>query len=224
MKISFYDIFLYFQWICTIASFIFSIRLIGNKNIPKYMNKFYWYPFIAVTLVLFNFLQKYFNIASKIVSGVIHSSLLIFHFIFLSIFIYRILPNKRLSVYFKLLFFLILFIILFCLFTNDLSMPQHKAYAFTNFGLVLFCCLYYFQLFEAMPTVNLLKEPSFWIINGVLFCMCATIPLVSLSGYLIANMPYDLHLSMGGIGFFAYGGMHLFFIKAYLCSISQSKA
>lgn len=221
---TFYDILLYFQWICTLGSAIFSIRLIRNSNIPKYMNKFYWYSFIAVFLVMFNFLQKFFNITSKSVSGIIHSSLLLFHFIFLCLFIYRVLPNKKISKYIIILFFLFLFVILFCIFTNDLSAPQNKAYAFTNFGLVIFCCFYYLQLFESMPTINLLKEPSFWIISGIFFCMCATIPLTSLRGYLYDNIPYNLYLSIGSIGFFAYGVMHLFFIKAYLCSTSQPKA
>lgn len=220
---TFYDMLLFFQWACTFGSALFSIRLIGNTSIPKYMNKFYWYSLIAALLVIFNITQRYFNITSKNVSGAVHSSLLVFHFIFLSGFIYRVLPNKKISKYIKLLFFTLLLIILFCIFTNDLSLPQHKAYTFTNFGLVLFCCFYYFQLFESMPTINLLKEPSFWIISGIFFCMCATIPVFSLRGYFFDNIPYNLYLSMGGIGFFAYGVMHLFFIKAYLCSINQPK-
>ncbi|MEP7107110.1 MAG: hypothetical protein ABI760_03995 [Ferruginibacter sp.] len=188
------------------------------------MNKFYWYSFVAFILVLFDLLQKYFSIASKNVYDLFYSILLLFHFIFLSLFIYRVLPNKKNSKYLKLLFFLFLLVILFCLFTNDLSIPQSTAYAFTNLGLVLFCCFYYLQLFDEMPTVNLLKEPAFWIISGIFFCMCATIPLNSLRGYLLDNIPYEIYLSMGGIGFFAYGVMHLFFIKAYLCSTSQPKA
>jgi len=224
MKISLNDILLFFQWGCMLASSVFSLKLIGNASIPKYMEKFYWYSFIATFSSSFNYIQKYGYIFSKNVSVVLQSSLLLFHFIFLSLFIYRVLPTKIDSKEIKILFFLLLLIIIYCVFTNDLTIPAYKAYSFTNFGLVLFCCFYYLQLFESMPTINLLKEPSFWIISGVFFCMCATIPLTSLRGYLYHNIPYNLYLSMGGIGFFAYGVMHLFFIKAYLCSISQPKA
>ena len=224
MEKSFYDILLFFQWGCTLTSAILSFSLLRNSFVPKYMNKFYWYSLIAALLALFNFLQKYFSIASKNVSGVLHSALLLFHFIFLSLFIYSVLPNKKNSKYLKLLFVQFLLVILLCIFTNNISIPQSAAYSFTNFGLVLFCFIYYYQLFEAMPTINLLKEPSFWIISGVFFCMCATIPINSLRGYLFHNMPYELYLLMGCIGFFAYGVMHLFFIKAYLCSINQPKA
>jgi hypothetical protein len=224
MKIALNDILLFFQWGCMFASSIFSIRLIGNSNIPKYMNNFYWYSFFATFSCAYIYLQKYSYIPSKNITGLIQNSHLLFHFIFLSLFIYRVLPNKNVSKNIKILFFLLLFIIIFCVFTNELSIPPYHAYAFTNFGLVLFCCLYYLQLFESMPTINLLKEPSFWIISGIFFCMCATIPLTSLRGYLYDNIPYNLYLSMGNIGFFAYGVMHLFFIKAYLCSTNQPKA
>lgn len=224
MKITFYDAIFFFQWGCMLASFIFSVRLMGNKKIPKYMNKFYWYSLVAALLGLYNFLYKHFNITSENVYDVLHSSLLLFHFIFLSHFIYQVVPNKKISKYIMLVFFLFLMVILFCLLTNDFSKNNSNAFAFTNLGLVLLCCLYYLQLFEEMPTINLLKEPSFWIISGIFFSMCATIPVSSLRGYLFSNIPYQLYLSMGGIGSFAYGVMHLFFVKAYLCSINQPKA
>lgn len=188
------------------------------------MNKFYLYSIVAALLSLYTFFQKYYQITSKELSDVLNSSLLLFHFIYLSLFIYRVLPNKKISLYIKLLFFLFVSAILYCLFTNDLTLPQSTAYGITNFGLVLFCCFYYLQLFEEMPTLNLLEEPSFWIISGIFFCMCATIPISSVRGYLRDNIPYELYLSMGGIGSFAYGVMHIFFIKAYLCSINQAKA
>jgi len=224
MKMSLNDILLFFQWGCMLASSIFSIRLVRNTTIPKYMNNFYLYSFVATFSCTYIYLQKYSNLPIKNLSGLLQISHLLFHFIFLSLFIYRVLPNKNVSKKIKLVFFLFLFIIIFCVFTNDQNIPPYQAYSFTNFALVIFCCFYYLQLFESMPTINLLKEPSFWIISGVFFCMCATIPLTSLRGYLYHNIPYNLYLSMGGIGFFAYGVMHLFFIKAYLCSTSQPKA
>jgi hypothetical protein len=224
MKIAFYDIIFLFQCGCMLASAIFSIKLIGNKRIPPYMNKFYWYSFVAGVLAIFDLLRNYFNIINKNTYVFFDSILLLFHFIFLSLFIYRVLPKRSNSEYFKLLIIFFLLGILFCMFANDLTGPQSTAYTFTNFGLVIFCCIYYLQLFEDMPTINLLKEPSFWVINGVFFCMCATIPITSLTRYLFNNISRELYFSIESIGAFAYGVMHLFFIKAYLCSTNQPKA
>ena len=223
MKMTFSDIVLLFQWGCMIISSIVSIRLIKNVHVPKYMDKFYLYSLAAGVFAFFNFLQKYFSILSKSFSGFINSSLLLFHFIFLSIFIYKLLPKQNSSKKIIFLFLLFLSIILFSLFTNELSEPQSTAYAFANFGLVIFCCIYYLKLFEEMP-IDLINEPSFWIINGIFFCMCATVPMNALRGYLLDNIPYDFFLAMGAIVSFAYGIMHLFFIKAYICSINRPKA
>ena len=224
MRLSLYEIFLFFQWGCMVASSLFSLTLIGNKRIPKYMGKFYWYSIIVASVSVYTFLYRYFNVTNKYVSGVLHSFLLLFHFIFLSLFIYSVLPNKNISRFIKFLFFLFLSTLLLCLFTIDITIPKSIGYAFSNFGLVLFCCVYYSQLFEEMPTIILIKEPSFWIISGVFLCMCTTIPLSAIRGYLFNNMPSELYFLMGTLGSFAYGVMHLFFIKAYLCSISQPKA
>ncbi len=142
MRLTLYDIFLFFQWGCMVASSIFSLKLVGNKRIPAYMHKFYWYSIIVALLSVYSFLYRYFNITNKNVSGVIHGFLLLFHFIFLSLFIYKILPNKNKSGFIKFLFFLFLLIILFCLFTIDVTIPKSIGYAFSNFALVLFCCIY----------------------------------------------------------------------------------
>jgi len=209
------------MWGCMFASFLLSLKMIGNKNIPPYMRKFYWYTIIAASFSLYNFFQIYFSITSKNASGFFHSSLLLFHFIFLSHFIHSVFPNKKLPKSLKLLFFLFLVLIVTCLLVNDLSKPQSSAYVFTNFGLVIFCCWYYFQLFLEMPMINLFKLPSFWVISGVFFCMCATIPLNALRGYLFDTLPYESYLSLGALLSISYGTMHLFFIKAYLCSPNQ---
>jgi len=187
------------------------------------MGKFYWYTIVAGLFSFYNFFQKYFIISSKNAFGFLHSALLLFHFLFLSYFIYGVLPNKTIPKFLKILFFFLFLIIMICLLTNESPRPQSVAFTFTNLGLVIFCCYYYSQLFEAMPRKNLLKEPSFWIISGIFFCMCSTIPLGAMRTYLFGSQPYELYFLLGTLGYFAYGVMHLFFIKAYLCSVNQPK-
>ncbi|MCW3092438.1 MAG: hypothetical protein JWP81_3507 [Ferruginibacter sp.] len=220
MKLNFFDSLLFFQWACMIASATISLKLIGNKRTPEYMNKFYLYSLIAGVYSIYAISQKYFHFTSKHTLDLFGTVLLIFHFIFLSSFIYGVLPNKKLSFLSKLMFTSLLIAVIFFIFIDNI----YIAIALTNFSLVVFCCFYYLQLFEKMPSVILLKEPSFWVINGIFFCMCATIPVYSLRDYFFTNYPYDLFLTIGCIISFSYGMMHLFFIKAYLCSTSLPKA
>lgn len=114
-------------------------------------------------------------------------------------------------------------LVVICLFTNDLSILISTAFAISNLGLVLFCSFYYFQLFESMPTLDLLKEPSFWILNGIFFCMCATIPVLAIKYYFVDKLSASVYSTIEVIIPFFYGIMHLFFIKAYLCSPSRHK-
>jgi len=224
MRPSFYNIIILFQWACMLSSAGFSVRLIGNEHIPKYMKHFYWYSFVAAFVSTLSLLEKRFLFVDKLTWGYISNSLLLFHFIFLSSFIHGFLKNAKMLKVMRVLFFSFVFLILFFLFTNDLSIQISTAFATTNFGLVVFCCFYYFQLFDAMPTLNLLKEPSFWVINGIFFCMCATIPILAIRYYLIDRMHASVYSTIEVVIPFVYGVMHLFFIKAYICSVSQCKA
>lgn len=187
------------------------------------MKGFYWYSMVAGLITTISFLQKKFYILNRPIWGLINNLLLLFHFIFLSLFIYGVLANKKFFRIMNVLFFTFIIIILFCLFTNNLSGQNSTAFAFTNFGLVIFCCFYYFQLFEDMPTVNLLDEPSFWIINGIFFCMSATIPVLALRYYSLNKMSVYIYSIIEILIPFLYGIMHLFFIKAYLCSKDYHK-
>jgi len=156
-----------------LSSAIFSLRLIGNKRVPRYMSYFYVYSLIGGIMHTLDYFRDYFKILDKIAWGIISNSLLLFHFTFLSFFIYSVLSNKNVFKLMTILFYIFLAIILFCFLTNDLSTPISTAFAFTNFGLVIFCCFYYVQLFNAVPTIHLLKDAAFWVVNGIFFVCVA---------------------------------------------------
>jgi Ca2+/Na+ antiporter len=47
--------------------------------------------------------------------------------------------------------------------------------------LVVAACIYYiFEIFQSKHSVNLAKEPPFWICSGLLFFYCCTFPLIGL--------------------------------------------
>ncbi|MEO7767288.1 MAG: hypothetical protein ABIS01_07670, partial [Ferruginibacter sp.] len=114
-----------------LASGIVSLRLVGNKKIQQYMNKFYWYSVVVATLSFYTILNAYFHFLGLKALGVLQSSLLLFHFAFLSLFIYRVLPNKKFGGYMKLIFILFLILIAFCMFETDLSKRHSKGYTFS---------------------------------------------------------------------------------------------
>jgi len=122
------------------------------------------------------------------------------------------------------MFAVFLVLLFFLLSVYDIKQDNTLAFGITNFGLMVFSLLYYFSLLNnTTPIINLLKEPSFWIITGVFFSMSLHIPVLFSMGYLhdkisLANFRFLMSASM-----VCYGIMHLFFIKAYLCAIHPQK-
>lgn len=187
------------------------------------MNQFHWYFAVGAILAIATFLKKYWVLYDQKLASLINSSCLLFHFIFLSAFIYCTLPYKK-SILYRVIFLVCTVLIIFCLFTNNSYTLPSNAFAISNLGLVIFCCFYYYQLFEAVPTITLLKEPSFWIITGIFFCMCSTVPILAIRFYLLHNTSQKFYSTIEIVIPFAYGVMHLFFIKAYVCSIRFRRA
>ncbi len=185
------------------------------------MNGFYWYTSIGVVFVIIYWLSQ-FHLISLFLFQNLNQISVIFHFSFLSMFIFRVIPNSKISKYLKFVF--IFFLILLVYFViNDIIALNIISHVVANSGLFIFCILYYYQLFRNIPTMNLLEEPSFWIICGIFFGMSINIPISAFGEYLFDNLPRKIYMSIALIGIFSYGIMHLFFIKAFLCIVHPQK-
>lgn len=58
------------------------------------------------------------------------------------------------------------------------------SYALGCLLIVGLCIYYFFELFQIPRSVNLAREPSFWICSGLLFFYCCSFPLFGLANYL----------------------------------------
>lgn len=219
---SIHDIMEWFQSSCMILSLVFSIPLINNGKVVKYMKHFYWYSVVAFLLVLLKLMSRWLLIPSKEIVTLIGNYSILFHFVFLSLFILFLVPgNSSKKVPFTL-FFLVIIATLYCLVTFDSSKQNSVCYAIANLGLVFFCLEYYHHFFQEIPKSGLLKEPSFWVITGVFFCMSISVPINALHDYLRSDTIVKLEdkKDLFSIAYLSYGTLHLFFIKAYLCSVN----
>lgn len=204
-----------------ILSFIYSIKTVGKEQLPGYMKYFFWYPLVATCLFIlfwlshFKVLPNLFFYYSNLVS-------VLFHFSFITLFIIRIIDSKNKKPL-LILYILFLFIIIFYL-IKDFIQRNGLPFTISSIGLVIFSLIYYFQLFKNTPTVNLLLEPSFWIITGVFFGMGLNIPPYALGEYIInKNLQKEVYYLFAIIITSSYGIMHLFFIKAFTCSLLHHK-
>lgn len=188
------------------------------------MKGFFWYPTIGIIVLLPSFIAVNFSKTFNDLGYINMNLSLIFHYSFLSIFIMRMMLNKRNHIPLIIIFSFFLCLIIFFLITKSITRKNDLAYTISNFGLIVFCILYYYQLFNNLPLINLRKEPSFWIITGVTFSMSVQIPIQAAENYLHWNTSLNNYLLFISITMFCYSIMHLFFIKAYLCATHPQKA
>lgn len=214
----------YIQSVVILISFLFSLKLIKNRSIPKYMYRFYWYNIVAILVTLFFLLQLHFFGKLNLALGLNNISVL-FHFTFLSFFVIKVIPNhnKKALLFLKLIYFVIVFFTIKFFINTNITKQINAAFSIINLGLFIFTLTYYFQLLNTTPKFNLLSEPSFWVITGIFFSSALLFPVSTALDYLPVNsiknnlFIINLALSIPCILF------HLFLIKAFICSIKTAK-
>lgn len=207
----------YFQCLCISISFIVSLFCFVNNKVNTEIRIFSIYNIFAGFSIFIHWI-------SFELEAVVNNYLVQFNFTFLSSYIictanYNTVKKLQLTIYY---IFNILIIISIGIDKQFFRNPV--TFMIGNMGLVYFCLFYYYSLFQSNFTFQLLKTSSFWIVSGIFFSMCLTIPIFCFLGFwknLISE--YLKHLLIGIIQI-SYGIMHLFFIKAYLCSIQKKIA
>lgn len=222
MNISIHDMLEWFQSSCMILSLCFSLPLINNSKVVKYMQHFYWYSIVAFLLVLLKLMSRWFLFPSANTITIIGNYSILFHFIFLSLFILFLVPGKKSMTVPFTLFVLVITATLYCLITFQKVQQNSVSYAIANLGLVFYCLVYFYHYFQELPRSALFKEPSFWVITGVFFSMSTSIPINALHDYLRVDKVLALQQKkdLFSIAYLSYGTLHLFLIKAYLCSVN----
>lgn len=213
-----------FQSICMLLSFILSLRLIKRNYVPKYMEGFYWYPLVGMIVLIPVFIDTNITKRFYYVKNIVINTSIIFHYIFLSLFIIKLIVNKSNYKVLIIIFTVLLLLLVTSLFDNFFERVSIISYIIANFGLIVFCLLYYYRLFNDLPNINLIKEPSFWIITGVFFTMSVHIPILASMSVLKNKISSSNYYILAGVITFCYSIMYLFFCKAILCIIPQKRA
>ncbi len=183
------------------------------------MNSFFIYPTIGVLCMIPAYIES--NFLGVEYSQYLLNFSLLFHYLFLGIFIFKVLP-KRSLIFIIILIVFFLFIV-YMLFFSDWNFLVNKAFAVTNFSLTALCLVYYFQILKLDVPFLLKNEPSFWIITGIFIGMGSASPLSAIIDYLAYDSSVLKHQFFYKLVATSYTIMHLFFIKGYLCSIKERK-
>ena len=186
------------------------------------MKGFYWYHVISMLSAMHGILQIHI-IGNINFANFINNVTIFFHYSFLSFFIIKVIGNPILKCYLGIIFGLFFLAMLIFQINTDIFKIRNVAFSIANCGLVLFSLVYYLQLFKGEPNINLLKEPSFWIISGIFISNSLLIPSNAASDYFFLDLKVSngILVVLNFIRIIPIYIFHLFLIKGHLCATTQ---
>ena len=159
MKLSVDFIFLI---VCSVASF----SAFFQKPSPFYLRIF---PFYFIITFLVQQIGTYLA-QHSIHNAVLYNTYAMSEFPFYFFVLWCIIQNKRVKK--AILFILILYSLTAAL--SPIFFKQGGAFHTVNYGvgcslIVVFCIVYFIELFQRPKAINLKREPAFWICTAILF-------------------------------------------------------
>jgi hypothetical protein len=78
----------------------------------------------------------------------------------------------------------LVFILIYYFFIQNISRFSSTTYAVGSLLITIFCIYYFYELFQSSKSLNLARQPIFWICAGLLFFYCCSFPIFGLLNYL----------------------------------------
>ncbi|MEJ7611687.1 MAG: hypothetical protein WKF88_10960 [Ferruginibacter sp.] len=206
-----------FQVLLTSLYFInlfLFLKVRKNKNIEGLLQTFYLYPLVGA-LVSMLFWLRHFDLFPKDIFRIINQVSVLFHFSFLSFFIYKKVDRSKIYRFIAIVFFIIIIPFLY----NDMFKGTFVSFAIANGFLFILCCFYFYNLFSSPPVLNLLQEPAFWICSGILLGSGLLIPFNAFNRqFLNLILNREIFYLLGVLAMLGYIVLHFFLIKSFLCT------
>lgn len=100
---------------------------------------------------------------------------------------------------------------------------QSVTYAMGSMLIVIYSIFYFYELFNLPEFVDLLREPSFWIVSGLLFYYTCTYPFTGMINHL-ASIPKLSYTTIEFLFTWTNVLLYLIFTIAFLCRIRIPKS
>jgi hypothetical protein len=203
-----------FEFICLLA----SLTLFFQKDTPTHLKLFCLFLFVTlcveVTGVIL-WLKGKSNILLYNMFGVFS---VMFYLFFIRNIIHNIVVKRLISltiVIYPLLTFL------------NIQFVQVNAFHSITYSLgclliVAACAFYFYELFQLKQSINLLREPSFWICSALLFFFSCTLPFIGMTNFLFKVSP-GIAQNLGSILAIINFLLYSLFTIAFLCRLRIAK-
>lgn len=220
----FNHIVVWFGTIVIVISFIIALSVSRMSNSRAYMKYFFIYPLVGILLSVNTILIKRYYLYPKFINFSLQNFLSLIDLTFWFFFFSNVFGRKNALAKLRVLYFTTFCLALLSYIFNPNDKPNLHVVSLINICKTLFCIYYYFDLFKKAPNQKIKSEPSFWIVAGLLFYSCLSVPFYALNDYLRSQFPFTIADNIFSVSNILIIIMHFFFIKAFLCTLQLRKA
>jgi hypothetical protein len=206
-----------------LASLLVGCLYCYRAGAPGYLRIFPLYLLVSIAVEFFA--NKYFRIllpfhlddVKLVVRQVSYNFFTVFETVVFIYFLYQIIRStqiKRLAIG---LFILFLIYFITSTVVGGLYQFNDMAVFFESVIIVFLCLIFFRELFTRPEPVDLLREPSFWLVTGIFFYLATIFPLFLAGSYLRSHGLGKITYTLYSINNFAISITYLIFIKGYTC-------
>jgi hypothetical protein len=211
------------MFLVTIFAFIVALnRKKHNRNLLPIFN----YIILSLAIDLSTIYLFFFSTPSSLTINISKFLTLIFvlgEFGFLMGFLIMNLANKlrrRFARTILIQFYLWIFILPLFKLSEERCYVLYSSIDSTC--LILGSMMYFYELFQQSNVIDLKNSPSFWISIAILFYAACSLPIYIFQNFMLREIPQYYYVVIS-INYLLYCLVHLVFIRAYLCTNSNSK-
>jgi hypothetical protein len=206
-----------------LVAFLVSLTIFShrNSNTEQYLRLFPWFLLLSGIVEVIENYQGIHHRNNLLLANPF--TVLTFCFYFYTL--YCIIHNKLAR---KIIFLLIWLYPLVALvniyFIQKAGVFHTVTYCLGCLLVVVICFYYFLELFRLPKSVNLIRQPAFWICSGLLFYFCCTFPMYGFNAIVAGNvtpaMMKTLIILLTILNVFLYSS----FTIAFLCRLRTRKS
>ncbi|MDO6433778.1 hypothetical protein Q4E93_24445 [Flavitalea sp. BT771] len=163
------------------VSFIASLSVYFYERISVYLRLF---PlFLLITLIVELIGLHYSNQGKPPIP--LYNFFGVFEFLFYMYVLREIIQSKTVKkIILHTAWLYVLMVAVNFIFIQPITSFGSINYALSCLLITIICIYYFFELFQSSHSVNLVRQPAFWICAGLLFFYCCTFPVFGMLNFL----------------------------------------
>jgi hypothetical protein len=176
-------------------------------------------PFLLLLSLAIELVGRYYRIRSINNLWLMN----IYSVIELSYFTYILYHILKKTFVLKLMVLIVVACLLDILFIHGLKTFHTYSYTLSVLIIVYLCIYYYYATFKEAQVDNLLREPPFWVVTGLLIFYAISLSVAGVLNY-IAELPQEMVLFSRNILLGVNGIFYFILIIAFVCQIDTRKS